>query len=387
MDNLNVLGIVAEYNPFHNGHKFHIEASKKASGASHTVCVMSGSLVQRGDFSVFNKWERARAAILNGVDLVIELPAFYVLQSAENFCFGAVKLLDSLGVVNKLSFGSENSDISLLENVSHIINGSNKAYNESFKKLIGEGESYPVSRAKALKETGGFDEKILSPNNLLGIYYLLALQKLKSKIEPITIKRHMTLHNIKEQSENFATASYIREKILSGNNTDSISHFVPEDYSDCDIFSLKNIEQYMLGFFSFSENIVSPPGAEEGMMAHIVSCAKSSDTLEEFFEKCTTKRYTLSRIKRVCLSSMLSIRKEEKELDYIRVLAFNDKGRELIRVINSLSELPVVVKTADFKPNENSMFKYDVKATDLAYFSKNQKVFGADYKTSPVIFN
>lgn len=380
---MNVLGIVAEYNPFHNGHKFHIETSKKASGCTHTVCVMSGSLVQRGEFAIFNKWERAKVAILNGADLIIELPAYYTLQSAENFSYGAVSLLDKLGVVNKMSFGSESGDISVLSEAAKVLSGDDEKYNLCFKKLISSGNSYPVSRAKALESIGKFDSDILSPNNLLGIYYLSALHKLNSKIEPIAVKRHLTLHNLVDVKGSFATASYIRNEIKKNGLVSETKKFLPNDYGVQNIFDEKNIEDYILGFFKFNNFDDSTVGAEEGMSAFIASCAKKASNISEFYDLCTTKRYTKSRVRRVCMASLLGIN-SQCELDYIRVLGFNKKGAELIREINAKSNLPVVVKTADFTPAKNSMFQYDIKATDLAYFSIKERPMGMDYKTSPV---
>lgn len=379
---MKTLGIVAEYNPFHNGHKYHIQKSKEVSGSSHVVCVMSGSFVQRGEFAVFNKWERAKMALSNGADLVIELPCYYVLQSAENFAFGAIKLLDLLGVVDCISFGGETADIEKLTEISNIIN-NNETYNDLFKDAITSGLSYPVARSLALKNYshGTYDEEILSPNNLLGIYYLSALNKLKSGIKPYCIKRHKTLHNQCEQSEDFATASHIRSLIKEQNYYDK---YIPVNIKDTDTFFAESISDYILGVLRYMPIEDDTIGFENGMANYIKECAKKSLTLSEFYENCSTKRYTKSRIKRATLASIIGMN-ERKNLDYIRVLGFNEKGAKILKEIKEKSPLNVVVKTADFDMTEKSMFKYDILATDLAYFSSKNRIVGMDYKTSPVI--
>ena len=380
---MKALGIVAEYNPFHNGHKYHIEKSKEVSACSHVVCVMSGSFVQRGEFAIFNKWERAKSALLNGADLVIELPCYYVLQSAENFAYGAVRVLNSLGIVDSMSFGSETDNLEKLSEISKIVNGNDKVYNDAFKNAIQSGLSYPVARSIALKKRSNseFDKEILSPNNLLGIYYLNALSKLGSNIKPYCIKRHKTLHNLQEQNENFATASHIRNLIKEKNNYDD---FIPSLNGYESTFFAENISDYILGvlrYMPIDDNVI---GFEVGMANYIKECAKSSSSLEEFYGKCATKRYTKSRIKRAVLASMIGMN-EKKNMDYIRVLGFNKNGAKLLKEIKDKSQLDIVVKTADFNIKNDSMFKYDILATDLAYFSSKDKNIGMDYKMSPIV--
>ncbi|MBE7053243.1 MAG: nucleotidyltransferase [Ruminococcaceae bacterium] len=375
---MKTLGIVAEYNPFHNGHKYHIEKSKEISKCTNVVCVMSGSFVQRGEFAINDKWERAKSALLNGADLVLELPTYYVLQSAKNFAYGAVNLLNSLGVVDYISFGSESESIDDLKKVASVIDDSNEKYNSFFKKYINEGFSYPAARNMALSEYG-FNE--LTPNDLLGIYYLSALSKLNSNIIPLNITRYKTLHNSCEQNDGYATASYIRNMIK---NNDDVKDFVPKTDNLAENFFIENISDYVLGFLRFSNYLDDLIGYEEGLSLYIKDCAKKSHSLNEFYEISITKRYTKSRIKRCVLSALIGL-KTGKKLDYIRVLGFNKNGAKLLKEIKKKTNLPIVVKTADFRPDKDSMFGYDVLSTDLAYFSSKNKNIGMDFKTSPIV--
>lgn len=191
-----VLGIVGEYNPFHNGHLHHLEQSKKMTGSTYTVAIMSGNFTQRGSTSLIDKWSKAEAAIQNGIDLVLELPVLYATSSAENFAFGAIKILDSLKVVDYLSFGAETSDIDILNNCADVLYREPKNYKNILSHELGKGISYPKARENALmmylNDIRKYANVLSSPNNILGIEYLKALKKTKSKMMPISIARFET---------------------------------------------------------------------------------------------------------------------------------------------------------------------------------------------------
>ena len=192
---MNVCGIICEYNPFHNGHKFHIEQTRKLFGATHIVAVMSGNFVQRGDLAIIDKYKRTETALKNGVDLVIELPVQYSLASAEQFAQGAVYLLDKLGCVNILSFGSECGDIELLKETAKAV----KEYQQSdeLKKAIDKGLTYPLALKKIIEEkySESLSDPLNYPNNTLAIEYINAIDKIGSSIEPVTLKRKTALHD------------------------------------------------------------------------------------------------------------------------------------------------------------------------------------------------
>lgn len=193
-----VLGIICEYNPFHNGHLYHLEQSKKMTGSNYTVAIMSGNFTQRGSTAIIDKWSRAEAALKNGVDLVIELPVLYATSSAENFADGAINILNSLKVVDYLSFGSETSDIETLDKIADILYKEPKTYKNLLSTELKKGLSFPKARENAL--LAYLDDKkygniLSSPNNILGIEYIKALKKYKSNIKPISITRFEAGHN------------------------------------------------------------------------------------------------------------------------------------------------------------------------------------------------
>jgi predicted nucleotidyltransferase len=221
---MNAAGIVCEYNPFHSGHKYHIEATRRLLGEdAGIVCVMSGNFVQRGDCAAFSKHARARAAISGGADLVLELPVPWVLSSAESFARGGMWILERLGIVTHLSFGSECGDIGTLKAAAE---GSDSSEG-NISELMASGISYAAARERALSEVDPTLGAVLSsPNNILGVEYLKAIRRLGSKIEPVTVPRHMAGHDGDIPVEGFASASYIRK------NMDEIARFVPESCTD-----------------------------------------------------------------------------------------------------------------------------------------------------------
>ncbi len=378
---MKTLGIICEYNPFHNGHKFHIEKAKKELSCDGAVCVMSGSFVQRGEVAILDKWTRAKSALLNGCDLVLELPSYFCMQSSKEYAYGGVSVLNLLGNVDFLSFGSEDGDIQSLKKIAKIKNS--KSFNNKVKELVKSGMSYPAANEKAL---GDFfestdNERIFSPNNLLGIEYINALKKTNSNIIPHTIKRHLTNHLETQISSDFATASMLRQMIKNGEGFDN---FIPYNLNSQDIFDEKNAESFILGYLRLISDKNRAVGDEEGLLNHITECAKKAVSLEELYDLCANKRYTKSRIKRVIKCAILDVKKLSR-LDYIRVLGFNDTGRKILK--NSPNKNLIVTKTADFEMSKNSMFKYDILSTDFMYLCANdvsKRKSGMDFINPPV---
>ena len=194
-----IVGLITEYNPFHNGHVYHILKSKKITKSQYTIAVMSGNFVQRGEPAIFNKYVRTLSALLNGVDIVIELPVFYACASADIFAFGAVDILNKTGIVDSLCFGSENGDIDKLYLAAEILSNETDEFKNIIKNEISKGISYPEARLNALSIFTGKNMSYLSsPNNILSVEYLKALIKIKSRIKPYSIKRYFSeFHDIK----------------------------------------------------------------------------------------------------------------------------------------------------------------------------------------------
>ena len=327
---MKICGIVAEYNPFHNGHKYHIEKTKELYGATHIVAVMSGNFTQRGDIAVMDKFRRAETALKNGVDLVIELPVPFALGSAEQFATGSVSLLNSLGCVDMISFGSECGDLSLLEETAGAVLFAQQ--NENFFRYMKNGDPYPVALQKTIEQY--YEEEIIDalaePNNTLAVEYLKALGECGSSIKPVTIKRFGAGHDSSSTTENNASASMIRKLILSGQE---VSSYVPE-LPETDFADIRRLETAILAKLRTMtpSEIEKAPNVLMGLENRIYKAARVSGNLAELFMLIKTKRYTMARIRRIVMSVFLGIKKSDLKSppSYVRILGMNERGREIL---------------------------------------------------------
>ena len=347
----NVLGIICEYNPFHNGHLYHLNEAKKVTNSDYSVAIISGNFAQRGEPSIVSKWAKTEMALKCGVDLVLELPVIYSISSAENFAYGATKILDSLDIVDYLAFGSECGDITILDDIVQVLIEEPKAYRTLLSHELSTGVSYPKAREKALlmylANMRRFANVLSSPNNILGIEYLKALKKQNSIIQPVTIKRQESDHNnnMFTSSSRFASGSAIRSACLS-TNIDNLQKYMPEDsfylLEDClkkgncvkDLSCFDKEILYTLRKMSTSE-IANLPDVSEGLEYAIKNAANSCNSVVELLTLIDTKRYTKTRLQRIFLYAILGITKDDIQLSkkitpYIRVLGFNENGKELI---------------------------------------------------------
>ena len=385
-----VLGIIAEYNPFHNGHLFHLNESKKLTGSSYTVAIMSGNFAQRGNTSIIDKWSKAKSAIECGVDLVVELPVLYSTSSAENFAEGAIKILDSLKVVDYLSFGAETVDINLLNNIATVLNEEPKEYKSLLSEELKKGLSYPKARENALmiylNDIKKYSNVLSSPNNILGIEYIKALKKYNSIIQPIAMPRHESGHNDLNYHGNIASSTAIRN-ITKNNGFDILRKLMPEpSYTNL----IKNIKvgHVVPDLSVFEKEIIfnlrkmsiydisQLPDVSEGLEFAIKNAANSCNSLVELLNIIKSKRYTQTRIQRILLYSLLGITKKDiaiskKTQPYVRVLGFNEKGKYLISEVAKanpkLNIITSVKKFTDKNLNRNlkSMLEKDIWATDV----------------------
>ena len=392
-----VLGIIAEYNPFHNGHLYHIAKSKQETGAQYVVAVISGNFVQRGNTSIVNKWTKARMALLNGADLVIELPTVYSISSAENFAEGAIKILNSLGIVDTLSFGMEAKDIATLNNIANVLYSEPKEYVTILSHELKKGNSFPKARENALmmylNDIKRYANVMAGSNNILAIEYLKALKRTKSMINPIGVKREKVLYNDKYIVDEFASATAIR-KMLMTKQLGDISKVMPRNsylllgeelkkgHYVIDISRFEKEIIYNLRKMSL-EDISKLPDVSEGLENSIKNAADSCNTIEELINIVKTKRFTQTRIQRILLYSLLGITKKQmdisrKTVPYVRVLGFNNKGKELIsemmRLNPKLNVVTSVKKYIDTVANRNlkEMIETDILATNiytLGYYS------------------
>ena len=396
-----IIGIISEYNPFHNGHLYHLQKSLQMTHSSYSVAIISGNFTQRGSTSLVDKWVKTEIAIRNGIDLVIELPLLYSISSAENFAEGAIKILDSLKIIDYVSFGSESGDISTLNIISDILLQEPETYKNILSQELSKGLSFPKARENALlMYLNNIQESsnILSyPNNILGIEYLKALKKIKSSIIPVTIKRYEAGYHDTTYSGNIASGTAIRN-IIKNNNLDIFKKVVPENtfntllknikighiIPDLSVFEKQII--YNLRKMSIPE-IAELPDVNEGLENAIKNAADSCNSIVEFLNIIKSKRYTNTRLQRILLYSLLGITKKDINLSknvtpYIRVLGFNNNGKylisELAKANPKLEIITSVKKYMDNSKNKNSiyMLEKDIWATNVytigyEYDSKN----------------
>ena len=395
---MNVVGLIVEYNPLHNGHMYHLEQSKNLSGSDYSVCVMSGNFIQRGEPAVINKWARTKMALHAGVDLVIELPAVFSMASAEFFAYGAVKILDSLGIVSHLSFGSESGNLGDLEYIADILVNEPDAYRDLLKENLNEGLSFPSSREAALKQylskapgkTKLVERTVSSSNNILGIEYLKALKKIKSSIKPQTIYRIANTYNTREITGNISSATAIRLNMLDENgkireNTvDEVMPVTSKSILEEELLHGRgpvfpnNLETMLLYTLRHKsrDQLREYPYVSEGLENRIKNAAENCGSFEELIDIVCTKRYTRTRIQRILFSILIGIKGKDLQSfieyggpQYIRVLGFNKKGRELLsKAKKKHAYLPIMVKTADFRntcnPLLRRMLELEAQATD-----------------------
>jgi len=346
---LKTLGIISEYNPFHNGHKYHIETAKKLTGAQCAVAVMSGSFVQRGDVSLFSKYKRAEIAVRNGIDLVIELPAYFSLKSAEGFAKGGVALLDSINA-DYISFGAETDDLNLLKESAKILKEEKGDFKTVLKENLKEGKPFAAARAAALSAVfkKGADV-IMKPNNILATEYLAAISALKSDMKPVPVKRAGAEHDSETADGNFSSASNIRRLIYKEKD---VSSFVPSLPDEKPVF-LKDYEKLILySLTTASEETLSRiHGGSDGVWQRIISSPMGS--IEEVLEAAKTKRFALSRIRRFILNLLIqNTLPENLSPSYIRILALNSTGAAFIKEKGESFKLPLAAKPAHIKADD-----------------------------------
>ncbi len=411
---MKVLGIIAEYNPFHNGHLYHLNKSREITDAAYTVCVMSGNFIQRGEPAIINKWARTRMALSAGIDLVIELPSVYAFASAEFFAFGAVKLLDATGVVNTICFGSESGRIDELEQTADILKDEPPEYRGLLAEMLEKGLSFPAARAAAMEKylsrfsNNNFDarEILASSNNILGVEYIKALKRLKSAITPVTIKRIGNDYNSPDIDGPVSSATSIRNLIMKSGNChdESLTSALPsfsakvleEEFAagKGPIFP-ETFEKLILALFRRMppEQVKELPYVTEGLENRLKQAADKSTTLSEFIDNVSTRRYTTTRIQRILFNALSGMTSQEFAKfyqnggpQYIRVLGFSDAGRELLAAMKETASLPVIIKTANLKYLKNPlavrMFEIENILTDiyvLGYENPNYRAGGQEY--------
>jgi len=398
---MKVLGIIAEYNPFHNGHLYHLRESKKIIGADFVIAVMSGNFVQRGEPALINKWERAKSAVENGIDLVIELPVAFACNHSENFARGAVEILNSLGCVTHISFGSEEGSINQLKLIANALVLENDVFKEVLKTNLEAGCSFAKAREMAINSATGenFSEIIKGSNNILAIEYLKQLILTESKMIPVTLKRNGPSYNETIAYENFASATHIRDILRSKGDASSYVPVITMDLikKQENLLYLDNFYQIIFSkLFQLKKNELREIySISEGLENRIKKQIRTSDNIPKLIEKVISKRYTETRIKRVLIHSLLGLDKNKfnsiinNKINYCRVLGFNSNGAKLLRIIKSkeMNLLPVITnmnKEVDDYSNLQELINLDVLASDLYNLISNANFYeNSDYVMKP----
>lgn len=409
-----VLGVIAEFNPFHNGHRYLISQARQAHNFDAVICVMSGNFVQRGEAAICNKWARAHMALHAGADLVIEIPACFCIRSAYYFALGALQLLDRTKVVTHLAFGSESGRLDELGAIAAIIGDESQAYKHHLKSCLAQGLSYPSARARAIKSiTGphltGIGSIIEQPNNILGIEYLRVLEQERIPIKPLTIPRIGSGYKSLEFSA-MASASAIRHCLLNdmGNIAATMmpaaaftllqqeieAGRAPVDTTDLGQVLLAKLRMIQ------PDHLRQIYEVSEGLENRILKAGMTCGTWEELRDSIKSKRYSLTRINRLLLYILFNLQiRQIHDFDqhgplYIHTLGFSPKGRKILQAIKNKSSLRILSRGSavkDAAEDKNAevlpdMLKLDILATDLyclLYPQARQRYGARDFTTSP----
>lgn len=394
-----VLGIIAEYNPFHNGHLYHLEEAKQRSGCNYSICVMTGNFAQRGGTSLINKWTKTEMALAGGIDLVLELPTIYSVSSAENFAEGAVKVLNTTGIVTNLAFGMESNDLSSLNNIANVLYQEPREYVTMLNHELSRGNSFPKARESAimmyLNDIKRYANILSGSNNILAIEYLKALKKTKSDMMPLGVQRKKVFYNDDKIVDDFASASAIR-KLVQLQQFDDIRRVMPrecymllrEEMKRGNlVFDLRKYETIIL--YNLRKmtirDIANIPDVSEGLEYSIKEAAENCNTIRDFIDMVKTKRYTQTRIQRILVYALLGIDRKmmdlsRKVIPYLRVLGCNDKGKELLsEIVRRDPKTNLVTSVKKFLDDRPSRQIQQMLAIDL--FASDTYTLGYEYES------
>jgi predicted nucleotidyltransferase len=402
---MNSTGIIVEYNPFHNGHFHHFNQSKELSNAEIVIAVMSGNFLQRGEPAIVSKWGRTKMALQSGLDIVVELPYKFAVQQAEIFALGSITILDALGC-QSFCFGSESGNIDLFTKTISILNEHREQYNANIKKYIQTGINYPSALSKSFQELGLGDEYVdlTKPNNILGFQYIKARNKINSKMKALTIQRkNANYHDDSFSSSTIASATAIRKAIFEDLQIIStIKQFVPSSTYE-EILEYKNqfgilhnwemywpFLQYQL-LTSHTDEIATIYEVEEGIEFRLKKVAEKASSFYEFMERVKTKRYTWTRIQRMCVHILTNTKKAEMKNDfmlpeYIRLLGISVKGRQYLNENKKNFTLPIISKLSSVT---NHAIEVDIRASAVyAHVLKEpvrQRLIKMEYSQPPIM--
>ena len=366
---MSVTGIIAEFNPLHTGHALLLERAKERGTV---VAVMSGNFVQRGDLAIAEKRVRARAALLSGADLVLELPVAYSMSTAQNFALGGVSALNAVGC-DSLIFGSESGDITELAAACEILN--TKEFSERLNIHLSTGMTFAAARENAACDLGLKKGVLSGANNNLAVEYMCAAKNIGAYFEFVTLKRQGAGHDSPEVSGGYASASNIRERLLSGDYDFCRSYISESVFSllqPSNIADIRRIEKAVLAVLRTRtlNELKSLPDISEGIENKLFSAIRVATSLDDLYNRVKVKRYTLARIRRLALSALIGLDSTffMKQPPYIRVLGFNERGMTLLKERSGNSAIPVVTRVSEIKKLSEpalKLFETECRATDF----------------------
>ena len=393
---MRTIGVIAEYNPFHSGHRHHLARLRETFGPDCAVAVvMSGNFVQRGDAAIADKWARTGLALDGGADLVIELPTLWAAASAETFARGGVALLEATGCVDVLSFGSETGNLSPLKAAAECLDSED--WIRELRKSLDQGLPFPVARQRAAEALIGADAACLaSPNNNLGVEYLRALYGMDSRMVPHTLPRLGAGHD-EESTENapHLSGSVLRSRILSGEGPLE-PYLAPEAAAVLckDPAGLTYCTQGVLARLRSleAEDFARLPDCGEGLANLLRDAARQARTLDELYALVKSKRYTMARVRRLVLWAFLGLNEADRPASppYLRVLGFNDRGQKVLRTMKKTASLPVLVKPAHIRHlDETAQKVFSLEARCTGLYDLCRRGFGTEkgpneYTAGPV---
>ena len=375
-----IIGIIAEYNPFHLGHIYQINEIKKLYPKSTIIAIISPSFTQRGDISIINKYNKTTICLENNIDLVVELPYPYATQSSDIFAKGSIEILNKLNI-NTLVFGSESNDLETLKKLANISNNDTN-YHLKVKEYLNKGYNYPTAMSKALFDITNIN--ISTPNDLLALSYLKVINKYNYPIDPISIKRTNDYHATYLDNSKIVNATLIRK--LYNNNQDissyiasnSLNKLIKIDYSS--LYSLLKLQ-----IINNINNLNTYQTVEEGIENRIKKYIYKSNTWEELVNNIKTKRYTYNRINRMLIHILNSYKKSDNDninIDYIRILGFNNKGRKHLNNIKKKLDIKLI---SNYKPNISKLLDIEFKITcNYAIITKDNELINKEFNSYPI---
>ncbi|WP_277677813.1 nucleotidyltransferase [Gracilibacillus dipsosauri] len=376
-------GLIVEYNPFHNGHLYHARKAKEISNADCTIAVMSGNFLQRGEPAIIDKFSRAKIAVEQGIDLVVELPYYYAVQHSELFAKGAITLLSALKV-HSVCFGSEHGDIAGFNQILGLLSNHQDTYITYFKQALTEGNSYPKAHQKAFYRIGGKDlpVDIAKPNNILGFQYVHSINEIDRSITPLTIQRIQNDYHDQVISEPIASATSIRNELLKEKLPDKILKTTIPNTTRRILLEYKKDHSYWHDWEKYfpllryriltmtADEISGIHGVVEGLEHRLINAAKEAISFESFMKAIKTKRYTWTSLQRVCTHILTNTTKQEiiakihTEMEPIRILAMSSVGQQYLN--QNKKQISASVYTSIKKPYPNHLLDERLAA---AYYS------------------